>query len=253
MNNFYRLMSYFLLAAFSLGNIAGVSAQTVTVLGELQSTGKVFIGSSNGKWTPAMPTYPLFQGTGVRTEEGSTSVFFKDGSRVDLSGNTIVSITGEVPDYSIRLAKGVIAFSIKPMSSLSVSTPSAGISVNSKDSIVQKVGHNEKSSPVLGIISTTEKGTEVRNISGKISVTSSAAGTKTLVTGESMLVGPDSKYEVYKTQGIAATDPSEEDSRRRAEALLFVGTAAGESLIIYGLNDILTHTDNDKPKSPSSP
>jgi len=249
MNNLYRLISFFLLAVFSLVNIAGVSAQTVTVLGELQSTGKVFLSSSNGKWTPAVPTYPLLQGAGIRTEEGSTSVFFKDGSRVDLSGDTLVYITGEMPDYSIRLAKGVIAFSIKPMSTLSVSTPSATISVNSRDSIVQKVGHNEKSSPVLGIISTNEKGTEVRNISGKITVTSASAVTKTLVTGESMLVRPDSKHEVYKTQSV--TGPAEEDDDKVVGGLLYLGGSAVEGLIIYGLNDIIDH--DYRPKSPSSP
>ena len=251
MNNSCRLIPYFLLAVFSLVNIAGVSAQTVAVLGELQSTGKVFISSSAGKWVPAMPTYPLLQDTGIRTENGTASIFFKDGSRVDLSRDTVVSIAGGAPNYAIHLAKGVIVFSIKPVSSLSVSTPSASISVNSKDNIVQKVGY-EKSSRMLGVISSNEKGTEVRSISGRIVVTSTA-GTKTLVTGESMLIGPDSKYEVYKTQGVGATDSAEEDSRLRAEALLFVGTTAGEGLIIYGLNDILTHSDNNKPKSPSSP
>ena len=208
MNNSYRLISYFLLAVFSLVNIAGVSAQTVAVLGELQSTGKVFISSSTGKWSPAMPTYPLLQDTGIRTEDGSASIFFKDGSRVDLSRDTIVSIAGGAPNYTMHLAKGVIAFSIKPISSLSVSTPSASISVNSKDNIVQKVGY-EKSSCILGVISSNEKGTEVRSISGRILVASSTAGTKTLVTGESMLVGPDSNYKVYKTQG------SRQDRARR--------------------------------------
>ena len=153
-----------------------------------------------------MPTYPLLQDTGIRTEDGSASIFFKDGSRVDLSRDTIVSIAGEAPNYTMHLAKGVIAFSIKPISSLSVSTPSASISVNSKDNIVQKVGY-EKSSRVLGVISSNEKGTEVRSISGRILVASSTAGTKTLVTGESMLVGPDSNYKVYKTQGVGRTDP----------------------------------------------
>jgi hypothetical protein len=253
LNNVCGFISYFLLAVFSLVNITGASAQTVAVLGELQSTGKVSIKSPADKWTPAMPTYPLLQGAGIRTEEGSTSVFFKDGSRVDLSRDTIVSISGEMRDYSIHLAKGVIAFSIRPLTSLSVSTPSAGISVNSKDGIVHKVGHNEKSSPVLGIIAANEKGTEVRNISGRITVTSSAAGRKTLVTGESMLVGSDSGYEVYKTQGVGAAYPGEKGLTIPEGALLFVGTTAGEGLIIYGLNDILSHNDHDKPKSPFTP
>ncbi len=42
-----------------------------------------------------MPTYPLLQDTGIRTEDGSASIFFKDGSRVDLSTDTIVSVLPE--------------------------------------------------------------------------------------------------------------------------------------------------------------
>lgn len=245
MNNFCRHISYFLLAVFSLVNIAG--AQTVAVLGELQSTGKVFISSSNGKWTPAMPTYPLLQGTGIRTEDGSTSIFFKDGSRVDLSRDTIVSIAGGAPNYTIHLAKGVIAFSIKPISSLSVSTPSATISVNSREGIVQMVGH-EKSFPVLGVISSNEKGTEVRSISGRILIASSTAGTRTLVTGESMLVGPDSSYKVYKTQAELVESPGAGWALING-VWVFVGVAAGEGAVIYGLNSTLT--DDGHPASPS--
>ena len=251
MNNSCRLISYFLLAVFSLVIVAGVSAQTVAVLGELQSTGKVFISSSTGKWSPAMQTYPLLRDTGVRTENGSASIFFKDGSRVDLSRDTVVSISGEAPDYTMQLAKGIIAFRIKPISSLSVSTPSARISVNSGEEIVQKVGH-EKSSPVLGVISASEKGTEVRNISGRILVNSSASA-KALSSGESIFVGSDSTYKVYKTQGVGSQPPAEDDRDWRVGGLLFVGTSAGEGLIIYGLNDVLDHTDDNKPKSPSVP
>jgi len=203
------MISYFIVFIFLMVNIAGVSAQNVSVLGEIQSSGKVFIGALNGKWSPAMPTYPLLQDTGIKTEDGSATISFKDGSRVDFSRDTIASITGEAPNYSIHLAKGVIAFNITPAASLSVSTPSANTSVNIRDGHVQKVGY-EKSGRVLGVISATEKGTEVKNISGKILVSASATGSRQLASGESILVGPDSNYKVYKTQlvGGAATGGS---------------------------------------------
>ena len=201
LNNFYRIILFSLLAVFSLVNIAGVSAQTVTVLGELQSTGKVFIGSSNGKWTPAMPTYPLLENTALRTEDGSASIVFKDGSRVDLSRDTIATVSGSSADYTVTLAQGVIAFNMGPSSSLSVTTPAARITVNSKSDLVQKVGYT-KAGRVLGVISATEKGTEVRNISGKILVNDSASGTRTLTSGESILIGQDNTYKVYKTQSV---------------------------------------------------
>ena len=201
MKRTYTLTSYFLILVFSLVNIAGVSAQSISVLGEIKSSGKVFIGLSNGQWSSALPTYPLLENTAIRTEDGNASISFRDGSRVDLSRDTVATITGSSADYVINLAQGVIAFNISPSSSLSVSTPTASISVNSKNGLVQKVGY-EKSTRVLGVISATEKGTEVRNISGKILVSSSATGSKTLSTGESILMGHDGNYKVYKTQVV---------------------------------------------------
>jgi len=245
------LFLYILMLVFSFCTIAGVSAQNVPVLGEMQSTGKVFIGSSSGKWSPAVQTYPLLQDTGIRTEDGRSSIFFRDGSRVDLSRDTIVSISGETPDYTIHLAKGIIAFSMTSASSLAVSTPSATISVNSNAHVVQKVGY-EKASRILGVISATEKGTEVRSISGKIEVTSSATAVRTVSTGESIFVGTDNSSRIYKTQGVGSTEPSEEGSRHGAGALFFAGTAAAEGLVLYGLDKAVDNDDHHHPASPSS-
>jgi hypothetical protein len=60
----------------------------------------------------------------------------------------------------------------------------------------------EKSNRVLGVISATEKGTEVRNISGKILVNASTTGTRTLTSGESILIGQDNIAKVFKTQSF---------------------------------------------------
>jgi FecR protein len=247
MQKSYRMISYFIVFIFLLVSIAGVSAQNVSVLGEIQSSGEVFIGSSNGKWSPAMSTYPLLQDSGIRTEDGRASIFFKDGSRVDFSQDTIASITGEAPNYSIHLAKGVIAFNVTTASSLSVSTPSANISVNSRDGLVQKVGY-EKPGRVLGVISATEKGTEVRNISGKILVSASATGSRQLVSGESVLVGPNSTYKVYKTQ-LAGGAPTGGSGAAgvSGEVLGLIHVAVGGTAIaIYDHN----HPHNASPYIP---
>jgi len=177
-----------------------------------------------------MPTYPLLENTAIRTEDGSASISFRDGSRVDLSRDTVATISGSSADYQITLAQGVIAFNITPSSSLSVTTPTANISVNSKKDLVQKVAY-EKATRVLGVISATKKGTEVRNISGKILVSSSATGSKMLTTGESILVGQDSNYKVYKTQAVL--DPATTTTSSGA------GLAQGGIILTYvGLNAV---------------
>jgi hypothetical protein len=240
------LISGIILSVFFLFNAGGVSARNLAILGEIQSAGTVSISSSNGKWSPAMPTYPLIQNTGIKTESGSASVFLKDGSRFDLSGDTLASITGEESDYSVNLAKGTIAFSVMPLSSLSVSTPSASVSINNREDKILKVGHDHPGR-ILGIISATEKGTEVTSISGDIKVTSSSAGTKTVGAGESMLLGPADKYHIYKTQAV--TTPPEESHGKKKGLLFLGGIFAGEGLVLMGLNEIVD--DGSRIASPS--
>jgi hypothetical protein len=218
-----------------ISSFSGVTAQDLGVLGEIRSSGEVFISGSGGKWTPAMQTYPLLQNTGIKTENGSVSVFLKDGSRFDLSGNTLVSITGAAPDYKINLAKGTIAFNIVPISSVSLSTPSASIEINSRSEMVRKVGH-ENSGRILGVVSATEKGTEVTSVSGNIKVTSSAAGTKMVGTGERLIFAPGSNYQVYKTQ---VPGDVLEESNHRQQATVLAGAIGGGAGILGGLDRVL--------------
>lgn len=185
--------------------IPAASAQSIAAIGEIITEGSVFIESSNNKWVSSGPAYPLLQGTAIKTENGVASLYFKDGSRVDLSKNTIAVIDGYSADYSIKLGKGVISFNISPSASLRVETASAFINISSKNDIVQKVGY-EKPQRSLGVISTNDKGTEVRNISGRIQVNISASESRQLSSGETFFIGSDNKYRINKTQTVTKVD-----------------------------------------------
>lgn len=182
--------------------IQPASAQNILTIGEIIIEGSVFIESSNNQWISSGSAYPLLQGTAIKTENGIASLYFKDGSRVDLSKNTIAVIDGYSGDYSIKLGKGVISYNISPSASLGVETASAYININSNNDIVQKVGY-EKPQRSLGIISTTDKGTEVRNIYGKMQVNISASELRQISSGETIFIGSDNKYRIYKTQSVA--------------------------------------------------
>jgi hypothetical protein len=177
MNNFSRLISYVTIGIFSLANIASLSAQAVPVLGEIKSRGKVFISSSTGQWSPAMPTYPLLNDTGIKTEDGVASIFFKDGSKVDLSSGSVVSVVSTPQSHTIKLTQGVISFNVTPSSSLSVSAASADILA---------IGGKE---PVLGNITVRGTCIEVKSFTGNIQATSSATGPKLLTSGGNALFG----------------------------------------------------------------
>ena len=176
-NNFFRLISFFIIGIFSLINITNLSAQTVPVLGEIKSSGRVFISSSTGQWSPAMPTYPLLNDTGIKTEDGVASIFFKDGSKVDLARDSVVSVASAPPGHTIKLTQGVISFNITPSSSLSVSAASADILA---------IGGKE---PVLGNITVRGTCMEVKSLTGNVQVTSSATGPKLLTSGGNALFG----------------------------------------------------------------
>jgi len=221
-----NIVAVLLLAAFSFSVIAPASAQSIAVLGEIKANGKVFIASSNGQWLSAPATYPLLQNTGIKTEEGSAALYFKEGSRIDLSKNSLAVVDGSGSNYTVLMSKGILAFNMAPGASLSVQTASASVSINKKSSLVQKVSL-EKSGRVLGIISTTEKGTEIRSISGRIVIDVTPTVTKLISSGESIFVDANSNYKVYNTQAVV-TDKS--DDNKNKGGAYWTGGTAGDDL-----------------------
>ncbi len=229
-----------LLAALSLVVSGTVSAQSINVLGEVRSNGEVFIESSNGQWLSAPSTYPLLQNTGIKTGSGSASIFFKDGSRVDIAKDSLALVDGSSSQYSLQLTKGIVAFNIVPTASLSIQTPTAVISANKKASVVQMVSA-EKTGRVLGVISASEKGTEIRSISGRLSVDVSASDTKLLSTGESLFVDAHSNYNIYKTQAVqgSSSSPAVTSTTGGSEGAIAGAIASAElaaAVIISGSN-----------------
>lgn len=194
------------------------AAQGVAVLGEIRAEGRVLVGSSGGQWTSVTPGYPLLQATSLRTEDGVASIYFKDGSRIALSKDTAAIFEGSAGDYSVSLSKGVMAFNIGPAASLSVTTSSGSISTRNRNNIVQKVSY-EKAGRVKGIISTSEKGTEVRSVSGSLQVNINASDTKLVSAGESVFIGGPT---VFKAQAVQAVvdDPEGSDPEGRRRGLL---------------------------------
>lgn len=227
------IVTILLLTAFTFSIIAPVSAQSIAVLGEVKAIGVVSIESAGGQWLSAPATYPLLQNTGIKTGEGSASLYFRDGSRVDLSNNSLAVIDGSGSDYTVRISKGTLAFNMAPGASLLVMTASASVTVNKRSSLIQKVSL-EKSGRVLGVISSSDKGTEVRCISGRVAIEMTPTETKLLSSGESIFVGLDSTYKVYHTQAIPAEDGQQTPSTPSRENLT-AGIIGGVFLITAGI------------------
>jgi len=217
MKRFEGIISVSAIMLLIFSGISGVYAESVDVLGEIKSTGKVFIASSNGGWLPAKASYPMLENTGIKTEDGTAALYFRDGSRADVSKNSIASVRGSGSDFSISLSRGVIAFNMTSMATLSVLTPASTVSVNVKNSPVQKVSLSKER--VLGAVAVSEKGTEVRSISGRIVVSVPAGENRMISTGESVFIGADSSVRVYKTQAV----PQSDDDNKEVGAFWLTG------------------------------
>jgi hypothetical protein len=179
-----------------------VSAQAIMALGELNAKGEVFVGSSDGKWTPSGSTYPLLQNTAIKTKDGLASLFLIDGSRIDLSKETIAVVDGNPADYTMKLSKGIIAFNVMSASSFTVTSPSSIVLIGKSTDVLHKVSVKNEGR-VLGVIIVNDKGTEIRSIAGTMTVSTNNAVIKQIATGENMFVRADNTFKVYKTQADA--------------------------------------------------
>ncbi len=253
-----NVAAFMVLAAFTVSIIAPVSAQSIAALGEVRTNGKVFIETTGKQWLSAPLTYPLLQNTGIRIDEGSAALYFKEGSRIDLSSNSLVVVDGSNSQYTVQMAKGILAFNMAPGATLTVQTASTSVSVNKKNPLVQKVSL-EKSGRVLGVISSSEKGTEVRCISGRIAIDVTPAETKLLSSGESIFVDANSRYKVYNTQAVAL-GKNEGDKKKGGAALTSGSGQAGAyiagGLFVGGLGFLAydgLKNDRHRHASPSTP
>jgi len=196
MKKYKQITFLALYSAILLGLIVAshASAQDSSLaFGEIKASGNVQIQSSTGKWTAMQPVYPLLKNTKLRTNEGIVLITTKEGSRIDISRDSELTIDATGASYSVNLVKGTITFNMVPSVSFAVITPEATISV------VQQVGGYYTlvagpgaSNPVTiqGMVFRNDKGTFIRDISGRMNITH-VSKTLVLNTGETFFAAAD--------------------------------------------------------------
>lgn len=183
-----------LIAALFLSFIVSstsVSAKEVMALGEIKATGMVSIESSVGKWVELRDAYPLLKSTKLKTNEGVVSITTKEGTRLDLSRNTEVSIDAAGNSYTLTLAYGTVSFNIMPSSEFIIitkaATISAGRQVAGHYSLVAGPGAPRLPN-IQGMVVSDSKGTLTRSNKGRINVSGKGFQAKALDSGESFFV-----------------------------------------------------------------
>lgn len=175
----YRFISLILIPSLIFTNFiftTHVLAQEPIAFGEIKASGVVQIESSTGQWVKMQDVYPLLKNTKLRTGEGVVFITMKDGSRIDLSKGTEAVIDVLDGSYTINLAKGTLYFDMPPSATLTVITPHTTVST----------GQNPKNNQ--GIIVSSDKGTEVRNIAGNTKISFCGLQPRALAGGESLFV-----------------------------------------------------------------
>ncbi len=189
-----RFISLVLIPSLIFSNFifaAHISAQETVAFGEIKAAGAVQIESSTGQWVEMRNVYPLLKNTKLRTRNGIVSITTRGGSRIELSKDTEIVFGALNGGYTINLKQGTLSFNMTPPELLTVTTVQATVSV---------VPNPEN---YRGMVSCSEKGTEISSISGKVNVGYLGSNTKILTAGESLFVS--AKGQVIASAAGAAT------------------------------------------------
>lgn len=218
--NKYRFICMMLISSFIFTNLVSamqVTPQELMAFGEIRAIGVVQIESSTGKWVDMAAVYPLLKNTKLKTQDGIVSITAKDGSSIVLSKDTEAAIYALNGRYTVNLVKGTISFNVCPSPSLTVTTKEATVSVTQQiggyNSLVAGVGAPSPAN-IQGIVFCSDKGTEVRSVSGKMNVSFRGLPPNILNTGERLFA--------------SSADLGEGVTAAAAPA---AGTAAGSKLV----------------------
>jgi hypothetical protein len=191
-----KLVNLFFLCAAILWGLSipsHIFAQESIAFGEIKASGNVQIQSSTGKWTETQPVYPLLKNTKFRTNEGIVLITTKEGSRIDISKDSELTIDAMSGSYRVNLVKGTISFNIASSVSFVVITPEATVSVSQQVggyyTLVAGPGAPNPVS-IQGMVFRNDKGTFIRDISGKMNITH-VSKTLVLDTGETFFAAAE--------------------------------------------------------------
>lgn len=235
---FISVLLIFLFLSMNIVFIPQVLAQESLAYGEIKTSGEVLIESSNGKWLKMRDVYPLLNETKLKTGDGVVIIAMKDGSRIDLSNETETAFKAQNSAYISNLAKGTLSFRMIPSSILTIVTPHATISAIPNPSNIQ------------GIVSCTDKGTEVRSVSGKINV-SYNSHKKLLYSGERLFAS--SADAEGASASAATTGKTIAGVKPLALILGAIVVGAGTIVALSSFGGDGGDGDNDGVQSPSSP
>jgi hypothetical protein len=171
-------------------------------LGTVIGTKDSFLKTAFGSWAPLEgKTYPAVDGTALKAGNGVTALTTKDSAKIQGGKQSEFIIRGARGAYTVDLQKGPLAFRIPAEVTLTVTTPTATVRVDSNRGEVTKASRDPKSDR-YGVVIFDGKGTKVASLNGSIGVVSfNGSSRHVLLKGVTVYVsGSDEGFRITLAQ-----------------------------------------------------
>jgi hypothetical protein len=230
---------------------------SLNIIGDVVGKGVTEMKASTNRWISVSgKSFPILDGSNLRSKDGTMSVAFKDGVRLETGKNSDFIVNGSKGNYAITLAMGSIAFTVPQGVSFSVTTPNGTIMPQTSPHTIQKVSDTPQEN-VRGVVLYDSKGTKVMTVSGILMVKNvKGAGVQTVTAGNSLFIANEETERRIVPAQLAQPAPG-----AAAAAVIGPPTAipplvvvGGAALIIGGTAlAVKSTTRGGQPVSPSKP
>ncbi|MEW6002609.1 MAG: hypothetical protein AB1638_08200 [Nitrospirota bacterium] len=185
---------------------AALSMETsLGVLGDVVGSGNTEMKTSFDRWISITgKSYPVIDGSTLRSNEGRMSVIMKDGARMEVGKDSSVTINGSRGNYIINLINGGIVFIIPDGINFSVTTPTSIVHVHSEASRARKpilTSKNGQSCITKGVVIYDGKGTKIFSINGTLMIKDTTGmAAQTLTAGNTIYLSETTSSGVTPVQ-----------------------------------------------------
>ena len=184
------------------------SESTITILGDVIGNGNTSMQTAftQGISVSGKP-YPVIDGAHLKVGDGSMSLVFRDGAKLEAGKYTDFKVAGSKGNYSIIMESGTVGFSVPQGIAFSVTTPTSTIQAHSAAPMIQKVSLSSHGQVVKGVVSHTDKGTKVMAVSGTLMVRSGiGVAAQTVSEGNAIYIEKTDSGRI-RTAQMATTPP----------------------------------------------
>ena len=230
---------------------------SLNIIGDVVGKGVTEMKASTNRWISVSgKSFPVIDGANLRSKDGTLSLAFKDGVKVESGKNSDLIVNGSKGNYSITLGIGSIAFTVPQGVSFTVTTPNGTIMPQTAPPTIQKVSTAPQES-VRGVVLYDSKGTTVMSVSGILMVNNvKGAGVQTVTSGNSLFIANEDPERRMIPAQLAQPVPGGAGAVIGPPAVISPPVVVGGSILTIGGTYLAVKSrfkGEGQPVSPSKP